>query len=76
MTPNPAARRALDPGGTEVRPLLDVMAVLAAKQQQLDDLTDALETQHRTLRRVLEQLPPTATIRHQDDHSPAAGQQP
>lgn len=76
MTLDPGARPPLNRGRSVVRPLVDVMAVLAAQQQQLDDLTDALETQHRTLLRVLEHLSPTAALRHQDAYSPDAGQQP
>lgn len=75
MTPG-SATPSLDPGLAGVRPVLDVMAVLAAQQQQLDDLTGALETQHRTLLRVLEHLSSTATIRHPDSHSPVAGPRP
>lgn len=35
-------------------PVVDVMVVLADLQQQLTDLTDAVEAQQRTLRRLLE----------------------
>ena len=37
-------------------PALDVLAVLAAQQQQLDDLTDIVEAQQRTLQRLLDLL--------------------
>lgn len=44
-------------------PALDVLAVLAAQQQQLDDLTDVVEAQQRTLQHLLDLLaagtPPT-----------------
>ena len=74
MTADQVAGALIDPGHTPVRPLLDVIAILAAQQQQLDDLTNALETQHRTLLRILEHLS-TMTARPQVVHSPAAGQQ-
>jgi hypothetical protein len=35
-------------------PVVDVMVVLADLQQQLTDLTDAVEAQQRTLRSLLE----------------------
>lgn len=76
MTPGSATPSATDPRRTGVRPVLDVMAVLAAQQQQLDDLTGALEAQHRTLRRVLEHLSPAWTDRPPGAHSPAAGPRP
>lgn len=76
MTPGSVTPSATDPGRAGVRPVLDVMAVLAAQQQQLDDLTGALEAQHRTLLRVLEHLSPTTTVRHPDAHSAAAGPRP
>lgn len=38
-------------------PVVDVMVVLADLQQQLTDLTDAVEAQQRTLRRLLERQP-------------------
>jgi len=37
-------------------PALDVLAVLAAQQQQLDDLTDIVEAQQRTLQHLLDLL--------------------
>jgi len=41
-------------------PALDVLAVLAAQQQQLDDLTDVVEAQQRTLQHLLAAgTPPT-----------------
>lgn len=76
MTPCSPTPSATDPGRSSDQPVLDVMAVLAAQQQQLDDLTGALETQHRTLLRVLEHLSPATTARHPDTHSPAAGPRP
>ena len=76
MTPGSVTPSPTDPERAGVRPVLDVMAVLAAQQQQLDDLTGALETQHRTLLRVLEHLSPATTVRHEDTHSPAAGPRP
>ena len=42
----------------------------------LDDLTGALEAQHRTLLRVLEHLSPAWTDRPPGAHSPAAGPRP
>ena len=76
MTRDSVTPSATDSGRSGVRPVVDVMAVLAAQQQQLDDLTGALEAQHRTLLRVLEHLSPAATIRQPDIHSPAAGPRP
>ena len=76
MNPGSATPSAADPRRSGVRPVLDVMAVLAAQQQQLDDLTGALEAQHRTLLRVLEHLSPATTDRHPDTHSSAAGPRP
>ena len=76
MTPDSAPPSPSDQGRAGVLPVLDVMAVLAAQQQQLDDLTGALEAQHRTLLRVLEHLSPATTDRHPDTHSPAAGPRP
>ena len=76
MNPGSATPSAADPRRSGVRPVLDVMAVLAAQQQQLDDLTGALESQHRTLLRVLEHLSPAATIRHENTQFPAAGPRP
>ena len=35
------------------QPVLDVMAVLAAHQQQLDDLTEVVTAQQQTLQRLL-----------------------
>ncbi len=37
-------------------PALDVLAVLAAQQQQLDELTDIVEAQQRTLQHLLDLL--------------------
>jgi hypothetical protein len=61
MTANPA-----DPGteGTatapvvRTHPVVDVMAILVAQQLQLDDLTRAVETQHKTLVRLAACLSP------------------
>lgn len=47
-------RRAPSPG-------LDVLAVLAAQQQQLDELTDIVEAQQRTLQHLLDTLDLLAT---------------
>ncbi len=38
---------------TAGQPVLDVMAVLAAHQQQLDDLTEVVTAQQQTLQRLL-----------------------
>ena len=38
---------------TTDQPVLDVMAVLAAHQQQLDDLTEVVTAQQQTLQRLL-----------------------
>lgn len=38
---------------TAGQPVLNVMAVLAAHQQQLDDLTEVVTAQHQTLQRLL-----------------------
>ena len=38
---------------TTGQPVLDVMAVLAAHQQQLDDLTEVVTAQQQTLQRLL-----------------------
>ncbi len=44
------------------QPVLDVFAVLAAMQQQLDDLRETVQAQHRTLQVLLGDEPaPTAT---------------
>lgn len=40
-------------GGAGVEPVLDLGAVLAAMQDQLDDLTAALEAQQRTIDELL-----------------------
>ena len=38
---------------TAGQPVLDVMAVLAAQQQQLDELTEVVTAQQQTLQRLL-----------------------
>ena len=40
------------------RPQLDVIAVLAGMQQQLDDLTEVVQAQQRTLRQVQAAIAP------------------
>lgn len=57
-TPDPAGSAHTSQEGP--RPQLDVMAVLAAMQQQLDDLTEVVEAQQRTLQQVLAAFAPTA----------------
>ena len=42
------------------QPVLDVFAVLAAMQQQLDDLREIVQAQHRTLQVLLADAPARA----------------
>ena len=51
----PAPRRSAgDAPTTSGRPVLDVFAVLASMQQQLDDLHEAVQAQQGTLQALLE----------------------
>ena len=55
-TPGPAGSAHTSP--ERPRPRLDLLAVLAAMQQQLDDLTEVVEAQQRTLQQVLAAIAP------------------
>lgn len=60
------------------RPVLDVFAVLAAMQQQLDDLREVIQAQQATLQTQQEQLhellciPPTRPAAHATVSSPGS----
>jgi hypothetical protein len=58
--PAPAAGKGGRPAAAG-RPVLDVFAVLAAMQQQLDDLREVVQAQQTTLQSLLDNSPrPTA----------------
>jgi hypothetical protein len=53
----PAAGEEAGPPVTAGRPVLDVFAVLAAMQQQLDDLREVVQAQQTTLQSLLDNSP-------------------
>jgi hypothetical protein len=52
--PAPAAGEEGGPPAAAGRPVLDVFAVLAAMQQQLDDLREVVQAQQTTLQALLD----------------------
>lgn len=59
--PAPAAHEEAGPPVAARRPVLDVFAVLAAMQQQLDDLREIVQAQQTTLQSLLDHSPRRTT---------------
>jgi hypothetical protein len=78
MTANRATEAAPIPALVRTPPVVDVMAVLVAQQQQLDDLTSAIAAQHQTLVSLVDHLSPSETSRSGTgpSHIPATRLQP
>ena len=55
--PAPAAQEEAGPPVEAGRPVLDVFAVLAAMQPQLDDLREVVQAQQTTLQSLLDHSP-------------------
>lgn len=73
MNASRATEAAPIPALVRTPPVVDVMAVLVAQQQQLDDLTSVLEAQHQTLIRLVDDLSSSETSRSgaRNSHAPA-----